>query len=141
MCFTTMKKAKLVFVSVSYIAKLDNHGNTNIIVLLRVEHECIYRSFSTNVPNISFYFLAFIKYNPVIFTAANITHVFVLVPPFFQSHFPLLSRLDKSSPSSLREGFFKQLVMEQIQYIFITFPLGDIYNPNTHITVIFSKYY
>lgn len=142
MCFTTMEKTnKLVFVSVSNIAKLDNYGSTNVIFLLRVERECIYKSFSTNIQNIRLHFFAIIKCNPVIFTAYNITHFFVLVPLFYQSNFPLLSRLDKNSPASLREGFLKQLVMEQIQYIFITFPLGDIYNPNTHITVIFSKYY
>lgn len=40
-----------------------------------------------------------------------------------------------------RSERFQKLVMEQMQCIFIIFPLGDIYNPNTHITVILPKYY
>lgn len=34
----------------------------------------------------------------------------------------------------------KKLVTEHMQCIFIIFPLGDIYNPYTHIIVILPKY-
>lgn len=52
------------------------------------------------------HYTAFIKYNHVIVTAANITN-FSCLSPFFSSHFPVVSSLDKNSPASQRAFFLR----------------------------------
>lgn len=53
-----------------------------------------------------------------------------------------MSGLDKYSTASLREVVEAcDGVQMQCIFIFIIFPLGDIYNPNTHIIVILRKYH
>lgn len=73
-------------------------------------------------------------------TLPHISHICLLYS--LKSHFSFVSGLDKYSTASLREVVEAcDGVQMQCIFIFIIFPLGDIYNPNTHIVVILRKYH